>query len=314
MDFITQQNPGLGMGLKARPGRLEWFQVPIFGSMVAIFQRILHGAVLHEPGGRTSAEFEAAQALLCSTVDELTRSNKELEELAVVRHDMQKPLALLKANVNLLRDRYQGKLDLEADQQLTIAVEGVAWMERLVDDLQAYSRLGFQPRAFLPVNLESSLNSALLALGSDLDAARAELTRDPMPMIAADGLQLAQVFQNLIGNAIKFRASRPLKIHIGMRRVDQHRIFYVKDNGMGMDPLQSHRIFDLFQQLDPALGRPGTGMGLSICKKIVERHGGRIWVDSSPAKGSTFSFTLPDGTGCKPSSEGSSPTLLRRRP
>ena len=295
MDFITNHNAGLGTtALKPRHGRLEWFPVPILNSIITSLQRMVQGG--HGFDGRTpvSAEVEAAQTLLCQTADELTRSNKELEDLAVVRHDLLEPLSLLRSNAKQLRDRYQGQLDPAGKQQLAFVVAGVERLERLVEDLQAYSRLGFQPRAVLPIHLDSALNGALRALGGELEAAGAELSREPLPMVPADALQLTQVFQNLLGNAIKFRSARPLRIKVGVLRMDSQRVFFVKDNGMGMDPLQCHRVFELFQQLH---GGTGTGIGLSICRKIIERHGGRIWVDALPGKGATFSFTLPDPAG-----------------
>jgi light-regulated signal transduction histidine kinase (bacteriophytochrome) len=167
-------------------------------------------------------------------------------------------------------------------------------MQRLITDLLAFSRVGTREQTLEWTDLSKALNAALENLQVGIREANAKITSDPLPTLKVDSTQIAQLFQNLIGNAIKFRSKHPPEIHIGAKKRQKEWLFSVKDNGIGIASQYSERIFMIFQRLHTRLKYPGTGMGLAICKKIVERHGGKIWVESSPEKGSTFYFTIPD--------------------
>jgi signal transduction histidine kinase len=272
------------------------------GWMVAASTDRMHRALARagdaEARAQGAVELERAQEVLRRTVAELVRSNEELERFAyVASHDLQEPLRMVNAYVGLLGSRYQGQLDGKADQYIAFAVEGAERMQGLIHDLLAYSRLGSQAHRFPLISAEDALDVALASLRSVFEASGARLVRDPLPRVAADAGQLAQVFQNLLGNALKYRSERPPLLRVGCREHHGLQTFFVKDNGIGMDPQYSQRIFEIFQRLTIRDTCAGTGMGLSICKKIVERHGGRIWVETSPGEGSTFFFTLNDATG-----------------
>ena len=194
----------------------------------------------------------------------------------------------------LLSRRYKGKLDDKADEFIGFAVDGVTRMQRLIEDLLAFSRIGTKAEDFVPVALETSLHEALQNLKKAATEANAVITHDPLPEIVADRAQMVQLLQNLVGNAIKFRkpGCAP-QIHVGALPSGGDWVFSVRDDGIGMESQYFERIFVIFQRLHGRDEYPGTGIGLSICKKIVERHGGRIWVTSEPGKGTNISFTLP---------------------
>jgi light-regulated signal transduction histidine kinase (bacteriophytochrome) len=239
-------------------------------------------------------ERKRAEEALRLATEELKRSNDDLQQFAyVASHDLQEPLRVVTGFLDLLKGRYQGKLDAKADEYIGFAVDGATRMSGLIRDLLAYSRVGskgLQPRS---VAVREVLDQAMTMLGRSVDESGARITIRDLPTVQADGTQLAQVFQNLVGNALKFRSERPPEIEVGARREAGEWRFWVKDNGIGLDPAQSRLAFELFQRLHDRTKYPGTGMGLAICKKIVERHGGRIWVESEPGEGSTFWFTLP---------------------
>jgi signal transduction histidine kinase/HAMP domain-containing protein len=243
---------------------------------------------------REIAERKRAQA-------ELARSNAELEQFAyVASHDLQEPLRMVSSYVQLLARRYEGQLDADADEFIAYAVDGTTRMQRLINDLLAYSRVSTRGKAFAPTDCEIVLGRTLADLRSAIEESGAFVTHGPLPTVMADDVQLEQLFQNLIGNAIKFRGRAPPEIHIGTERRDgespgevPHWLFAVRDNGIGVDPRYAERIFVIFQRLHTRKEYPGTGIGLAICKRIVERHGGRIWVESEPEKGATFYFTMP---------------------
>ncbi len=235
-----------------------------------------------------------SEEALHRTAEELARSNKDLEQFAyVASHDLREPLRTVTGFVQILQDRYQDKLDARAGEYINFAVEGARRMQQLIDDLLTYSRVG-SSAAIKLWNTQKSLDRALSFLKGSIAESKAWITVDPMPTLYADGTLLAQVFQNLIGNAIKFRSEAPPEIHIGAKRSKDAWLFWVKDNGIGMDPEYSQKIFVIFKRLHTRDKYPGTGIGLAICKKIVEQHGGEIWVESESGKGSTFYFTLPD--------------------
>lgn len=191
----------------------------------------------------------------------------------------------------LLARRYRGKLDSNADEFIAFAVDGVTRMKRLINDLLTYSRVGTRGKEFATVDCERVLEEALGDLRLAIEESGADVTHDPLPAVTGDEVQFAQLFQNLIANAIKFRSERTPHVHVGVARGDGEHVFSVSDNGIGFEPQYRDRVFVVFQRLDTRF--PGTGIGLAICKKIVERHGGRIWVESEPDKGTTVHFTIP---------------------
>jgi len=249
-----------------------------------------------------------AEEALAEKTTELLRSNKELEEFAyVASHDLQEPLRMIASYTQLLSRRYQGRLDAEADEFIKYAVEGAVRMQVLINDLLAYSRVGTHGRPFTPTDCSEVLSRALSNLKIALEESGAVVKYCPLPRIMADATQLTQLLQNLISNAIKFHHVHPPQVEISVARTSDPQapskvspadvwLFSVRDNGIGIEPQYFERIFVIFQRLHSREEYPGTGIGLAICKKIVERHGGRIWVDSAPGKGATFHFTIPDGS------------------
>jgi light-regulated signal transduction histidine kinase (bacteriophytochrome) len=227
-------------------------------------------------------------------LEELRRSNEELEQFAYVSsHDLQEPLRMISSYLQLLQRRYQGELDERADKYINFAVDGAARMQNLINDLLEFSRVATRAKEPEPTDSEFVLSQTLSNLELYIKQNKATVTHDPLPEVMADNTQLAQVFQNLIANGIKFRGEEAPKIHISAEKKEKEWLFSVKDNGIGIDPQYSEKIFEVFKRLHKKEEYPGTGIGLAICKKIVERHGGRIWVESELGKGSNFYFTLP---------------------
>ncbi|OYE05476.1 GAF domain-containing protein [Nostoc sp. 'Peltigera membranacea cyanobiont' 232] len=243
---------------------------------------------------------------------ELVRSNAELEQFAyVASHDLQEPLRMVTSYLQLLERRYKNQLDANADQFITYAVDGARRMQTLINDLLNYSRVSTRGQPFKLVDCDVILRSAIANLQIAIADSKAIVTHDPLPKVMADTTQLTQVFQNLIGNAIKFCQNQQPQIHIGVAKpnanldgenlnsipsVDEW-LFWICDNAIGLESQYAERIFIIFQRLHGRDKYPGTGIGLAICKKIIERHGGRIWVESKPGQGSTFYFTIPDRAG-----------------
>ncbi|UKO98189.1 sensor histidine kinase [Nostoc sp. UHCC 0870] len=233
---------------------------------------------------------------LAQLAQDLERSNAELKKFAyVASHDLQEPLNQVANYVQLLEMRYEDELDADAKEFINFAVEGVSLMQTLIDDVLAYSKVDTQAIAFQLTDVEIPLERALGNLRQRIIEAKATVTHDPLPTVMAGSTQLMQLFQNLIANAIKFRSDKPPEIHIGAERLDDEWLFSVKDNGIGIDPQFSDRIFVIFQRLHTRDEYQGTGMGLAICKKIIECHRGRIWVESQLGEGATFYFTIPVG-------------------
>ncbi|HLZ07209.1 MAG TPA: ATP-binding protein, partial [Chloroflexota bacterium] len=243
---------------------------------------------------RDVTERKRIEDQLKQQTDELARSNADLQQFAyVASHDLQEPLRMVASYTQLLARRYKGKLDSDADEFIAFAVDGAQRMQDLIDDLLVYSRVGTRGRTFEQVACNAVVDRVLADLSTAIAEGEAVVTRDDLPNVSGDGTQLGQVFLNLIGNAIKFHGADPPRVHISARHDEAGWVFSVKDNGIGIDPQYADRVFVIFQRLHGAGQYPGTGIGLAICKKIVERHGGRIWIESTPGQGSTFFFTIP---------------------
>ena len=240
-------------------------------------------------------ERKKAEAALREAHEELKRSNAELEQFAyVASHDLQEPLRMVSSYTQLLMRRYGDKLDGDAKDFTAFIVDGATRMKQLIEDLLAYSRVGTRDKNFKPVDAESSLKRALTNLRAAIQDSGATVTQDKLPTIPCDEVQLAQLFQNLIGNALKFRKPDVAPaVHVGAAEQGAEWEFMVRDNGIGIEPQYFERIFMVFQRLHDKGEYPGTGIGLAIVKKVVERHGGRIWVQSQPGAGTTFHFTMP---------------------
>jgi PAS domain S-box-containing protein len=230
--------------------------------------------------------------------DELKRSNEDLQQFAyAASHDLQEPLRGIEGFTKLLEKHYKGKLDGKADEFIDHIIDDTKRMQMLIKDLLEYSRVSTQGIVFRPTNCSVALEEAIYNLRTAVKESNVELTYDLLPTVTADASQLSRLFQNLIGNAIKFRGNKPLKIHISAEQKGDEWVFPIKDNSIGIEPKFFERIFSVFQRLHTRNEYKGTGIGLAVCKKIVERHGGRIWVESEPGKGSTFYFTIPDRDG-----------------
>ena len=249
---------------------------------------------------RDITERKRAQVALQQTAEDLRRSNRDLEQFAyVASHDLQEPLRAVGGYVKLLQHRFPDKLDAKARDYVAGAFEGATRMERLITDLLAYSRVGTHGGNFASADLEAVLEHALNNLAPAINYDRATITHDALPALSVDATQIMQLFQNLIGNALKFRGESPPSIHVGAQREQGRWVFSVCDNGIGIEPQYYEKIFQIFQRLHTRKAYPGTGIGLAICKRIVERHGGTIWLESQPGQGSTFFFALPETSAKK---------------
>ncbi|MBV8087258.1 MAG: GAF domain-containing protein [Chloroflexi bacterium] len=240
-----------------------------------------------------------ADDTLRQRAEELARSNADLEQFAyVASHDLQEPLRTIVSYLQLIEKRYRGQLDDRADRYIAYAVDGSRRMQALINDLLSYSRVGRRDEATGTVSTSEPLERAIRSLQSVIEQSGATVNCGPLPELCADGRQMTQLFQNLLGNALKFHGAAPPLIDISAERDGREWRFCVRDNGIGLEMQYSDRIFVLFQRLHSRNEYEGTGIGLALCKKIVERHGGRIWVESTPGQGSSFYFTLPaEGTG-----------------
>jgi signal transduction histidine kinase len=228
--------------------------------------------------------------------EDLARSNRDLEQFAyVASHDLQEPLRMVAIYTQLLAERYRGKLDADADKYIHYAVDGATRMQTLVQDLLAFSRVGRQGTEFKPTDCGAVVELALKNLKAAIEESAARIEYDDLPSVMADSSQLVQLFQNLIGNAVKFHGAEPPLVRISAEKAKQETLFSIADNGIGIAPEHTEIIFAIFKRLHTRTEYPGSGIGLAICKKIVERHGGRIWVESQPGRGCTFRFTLPNG-------------------
>ena len=287
-DALAQQI-GTGIELTARRKDRSEFPIEIMLSPLESAEGILVTAAVRDITARKKAEVQ-----LLRNVEELNRSNEELGQFAyIASHDLQEPLRMVASYTQLLSRRYKGKLDADADDFIAFAVDGANRMQRLIQDLLAYSRVGTKGQEMVEISSEDALRQALLNLRATIQESGAEVTHDALPNVLADEMQLTQLFQNLVGNAIKYQNTGIPRVHISVSGINgAKRKFSIKDNGLGIDPQYFERIFGMFQRLHKREEFAGTGIGLAICKKIVERHGGSISVESEPGQGSTFSFDL----------------------
>ncbi len=287
-DALAQQI-GTGIELTGRRKNGSDFPIEIMLSPLESAEGILVTAAIRDITKRKKAE-----AHLLQKVEELNRSNEELGQFAyIASHDLQEPLRMVASYTQLLSRRYKGKLDSDADEFISFAVDGASRMQRLIRDLLAYSRVGTIEMDLLDTSSEEALQQALINLRGAIEEKGALVTHDPLPTVLADETQLIQLFQNLVGNAIKYQNPGVPRVHISAAKNGGKKwMFSVKDNGLGIDPQYFEKIFGVFQRLHKREEFAGTGIGLAICKKIVERHGGSISVESQPGQGSIFRFVL----------------------
>jgi len=258
-----------------------------FGLIAQAFDDMARTLALRE---EERATVEAAQK---DAANKLAESNQQLQHFAyIASHDLQEPLRTITSFIQLLARRYQGKLDKDADEFIAFITEGAKRMQSLINDLLDYSRVESQGRPFVAFAAEGALRAALMNLKKRIGESGAEITHDPLPTITGDEIQIARVFQNLFSNAIKFRSDERPRIHVACQQTPGEWQFRITDNGIGIDERYFERIFEIFQRLHGRDAYPGTGIGLAVCKKIVERHGGCIGVASEPGKGSCFTFSV----------------------
>jgi PAS domain S-box-containing protein len=298
-DMINKMRPALYEGgidaIRIEKRYLRKDGSTVWAASTVTVERNAAGEPLHEIAiyEDVSAR-KAAEEALRAAHDELARSNAELEQFAyVASHDLQEPLRMVASYTQLLGKRYGGRLEGDATEFMAYIVDGAARMKQLIEDLLAYSRVGTRGREFTRVRLEVVMSRARTSLRGALEESGGELTHDALPEVEGDEMQLFQLMQNLAGNALKFHGAAPPRVHVSSAAKEHEYVISVQDNGIGIDPQYFERIFMVFQRLHDKSQYPGTGIGLAICKKVVDRHGGRLWVESEPGKGSCFKFTLP---------------------
>jgi len=302
---------------KRRHGERTTYETKCLRRDGSSFPALATGVAIFDEGGAYQGavgcvaditSLKHAEGQLRETMAELARSNAELEQFAcVASHDLQEPLRNMASFAELLAKRYQGQLDEKADRFIDYITDGAARMRELIQGLLAYSRVGTKGQELAPVALGECFEQALANLETALEDCQAVVTCDPLPTVNADPLQMTQLFQNLLGNALKFRGEETPRIHTSAeRRGASHRLC-VADNGIGIEPEFAERIFILYQRLHTRQEYPGTGLGLALCRKIVERHGGRIWVESGSGTGATFVLTIPVLESAEPAGDAGGP-------
>lgn len=301
---VLAESPRLQDGIAA--GLRTWMDVPVIleQTVVAVMRFMSRTPNAYGARSKALAELIAAQVAgavanaqsiesLLATQAELARSNAELEQFAyVASHDLQEPLRMVASYVGLLERRYRGRLDSDADDFIEFAVDGARRMQALLNGLLDLSRVGTRGRDLEPTESEAALRDALMNLEQAIGEVGAEVSHEPLPPVLGDRMQLTQLFQNLMSNAIKFNTSGTPRVAVTANRSGAMWEFAVADNGIGIDPAHFDRIFQVFQRLHTRDVYAGTGIGLSVCRKIAERHGGTIWPESAKGEGTTFRFTL----------------------
>ncbi len=286
--LLMLRESGLNILFRSRASAMGSLLVVVIGGVVG-YLRDLSGELKVELAERKRAEGELQRILA-----ELERSNTELEQFAyVASHDLREPLRMISSFMELVRERSSDRLDEETNEFIQFAIDGSERMQKLIDALLVYSHLGAQAKTFAPTNCDEVLSQTLENLKIKVNESGAEIMADPLPVVMADDVQLLQLFQNLISNAMKFQKDSQPKIKISVKEENHLYEFSIMDNGIGIDPQHVDQIFELSQRLHPQDEYPGAGIGLATCKKIVERHDGRIWLESELDQGSTFFFTLP---------------------
>lgn len=305
--YYAAWKAGLGPGLLLAAGAaLTWFaadqaaghlydlaQAPYWNALGGFLVFALLAAVTAR-GRALVVEREASRRALARKTRELERSNAELEQYAAAAaHDLKSPLVAVGGYLQLLRRKLGSTCDAPCADYLDQAVRATVRMEALIEDLLAYARIGKDARTPEPVDVGAALDEALANLAAQIEAAGARITRDRLPMVPGYRRELVQLFQNLVGNALKFRGEQSPQIHVGVQEGPEEWVFSVRDNGIGIDPAHASKVFGLFERLHGPAEYPGTGLGLALCKKVVESRGGRIWLESEPGRGTTFFFTVP---------------------
>ena len=273
----------------------EWvlYTVPITDNRGDVFAGV---SMAHD-----ITERKEYQRRLEETIDRLEESNRRLEQFAyAASHDLQEPLRMVSSYLQLIESRYGDELDEDGEEFLAFAVDGADRMRDMIDGLLAYSRVETQGDPIEPVDLDSVLESVLADLQLQIEETDAEITTDTLPRTEGDAAQLRQVFQNLLSNALEYSGDEPPRVSVDAERRGREWVISVHDEGIGIDPDDQERVFEVFQRLHSRKKYSGTGIGLALCQRIIERHGGEIWVDSEPGEGATFSFTLPAADDFEP--------------